>query len=126
MFDPSMPDMPAGPEPVQPRKQLRIGDSGYAGGGPGGYSLHFVIVPEVMVAGVTAIVRELDRAMKKFPGNSVFRNRHEGYAIALEEIDEWWDAIKNNAHGHGKNQDIQEAVQVGAMILHYIKDFGND
>lgn len=83
-----------------------------------------MVVPPSMASGVSAIVKELVRAMEKFPNNSVFRSRHEGYGVLLEEVDELWDAIKNNDHGTGKSQDAAEAVQVGAMALHYLKDFG--
>lgn len=89
-----------------------------------GTDLVSINVPREMADGVSRIVKELDRAMKKFPDNSVFRNRHEGYGIFLEEADEFWDAIKANTYGYDKGQDCAEAVQVGAMVLHYLKDFG--
>jgi len=62
------------------------------------------------------ICAEYLRASKKFPK---FNSRHEGYAVIKEELDELWDAIKENA-----TNDLveEEAVQVGAMALRFLID----
>lgn len=44
------------------------------------------------------------------------RGPHEGYAVILEELDELWDAVKENDAPAAK----REAVQVAAMALAFI------
>lgn len=47
---------------------------------------------------------------------------HEAYAVLYEEVDELWDHVKTNQ----KRRDIaamrQEAVQVAAMAIRFIRD----
>jgi hypothetical protein len=62
------------------------------------------------------IVKELDRATKKF---GPMRSAHEGYAILKEEVDELWDDVKANAP---VSQMRTEAVQVAAMAIRFIMD----
>lgn len=59
---------------------------------------------------------ELDRAAK-FP---IFNSAHEGYGVLLEEVDELWDAIKNNKTVHPIDQ-MAEAIQVAAMAVKYVE-----
>ena len=61
------------------------------------------------------ILRELKRARAKFPD---FNSPHEGYAVLKEEVEEMWDAIKND----DTKGALEEAVQVGAMALRFISD----
>lgn len=58
---------------------------------------------------------ELRRAEDKF---GPFHSAHEGYAILLEEVDELWQEIK---HGT-KDRVHDEAVQVAAMAIRFLKD----
>lgn len=61
-------------------------------------------------------IAELERAQKLFP--EPFRSDHEGYAILLEEVDELWDAIKQDDPLSVR----AEAIQVGAMVLRLLSD----
>lgn len=61
------------------------------------------------------IGEEYDRA-KKFP---IFHSAHEGYGVILEEVDELWDAIKNNKHSTDLER-TKEAIQVAAMAMKYV------
>jgi NTP pyrophosphatase (non-canonical NTP hydrolase) len=61
------------------------------------------------------VLDELARAYQKH-GDAPW-GRHEFYAILLEEVDELWDAIKNDeplARVHA------EAIQVAAMVIRFI------
>jgi hypothetical protein len=59
------------------------------------------------------VLSECARASAKFPA---FSSRHEAAAVLLEEVDEFWDAIKKNDHSGA----VAEAVQVAAMALRYL------
>jgi hypothetical protein len=56
------------------------------------------------------ISHELVRAMTKF---KPFNNYHEAYAKLLEEVDEFWDAVKADDLPHAR----KEIIQVAAMAL---------
>jgi hypothetical protein len=62
------------------------------------------------------IDKEFREATDKF---GPFNGPHEGYAVILEELDELWDAIKNNEPGY---VHMAEAKQVAAMAVRYIYD----
>ena len=62
-----------------------------------------------------AIAAEYLKARMKF---GPMRGPHEGYAVLLEEVDEFWDAIKANNLELGR----KEAFQVGAMALAFLGD----
>jgi NTP pyrophosphatase (non-canonical NTP hydrolase) len=65
------------------------------------------------------IREEIIRAKTKHPGN--FHGPHEGYAIALEEVDELWDEIKKDGGG----RDLaarKEAMQAAAMFVRYMAE----
>ncbi len=65
---------------------------------------------------VQAVYEELRRATDKF---GKFNSPHEGYAVLKEEVDELWDAIKDNA---SPQRQREEAIQVAAMAIRYILD----
>ncbi len=67
---------------------------------------------------VQQVVTEFLRASNKFPR---FHSEHEGYAVLKEEVDELWDAIKDNKRTTN-HERIVEAIQVGAMALRYVHD----
>lgn len=64
---------------------------------------------------ILEIENELTSAKKTFPD---FHSPHEGYAVIKEELDEMWDAIKQNNVIHS----CEEAKQVAAMAIRYIID----
>jgi hypothetical protein len=51
-----------------------------------------------------------------------FNSRHEAYAVLLEEIDELWEEVKANR----KSLATGEAVQVAAMALRFLTEFGEE
>ena len=59
---------------------------------------------------------EYQSATKKF---GRFHNRHEGYAVLLEEVEELWAAIKA---GSAACTIRAEARQVAAMALRFMVD----
>lgn len=66
------------------------------------------------------VLKELNKADGKFPP---FPNAHCGYAVILEELDELWDEVKGNGPAERK---YQEAVQVAAMAVKFMRDICND
>ncbi|MFA5348098.1 MAG: hypothetical protein WC294_08170 [Methanoregula sp.] len=65
---------------------------------------------------IADIIAEYGKASEKFPP---FNSTHEGYAVILEELDELWDCVKGN---HTKERSREEAVQVAAMAIRFIKN----
>lgn len=49
-----------------------------------------------------------------------FNNRHEGYAVLLEEVDELWKAIKQREPS--TTIMTREAVHVAAMAIRFVVD----
>jgi hypothetical protein len=80
------------------------------------YSQHF---SETIDPILEEVKGELYFACSKFPK---FNSTHEGYAVILEELDELWDEIKSKT-GTRKSRR-EEAIQVAAMALRFIKDLG--
>ncbi len=50
-----------------------------------------------------------------------FNSRHEGYAVILEELDELWNEIKQNA---SPEYIYAEAIQVSAMAMEFAAQYG--
>lgn len=65
-----------------------------------------------------AAYKEIGRAKEKHPKD--FHSPHEGYGVLKEEVDEMWDAIKRDDTEHA----VKEAVQVAAMALRFVAEFG--
>lgn len=65
-----------------------------------------------------AAYKEIARAKAKHSKD--FNSPHEGYAVLKEEVDEMWDAIKKDDTQHA----VKEAVQVAAMALRFVAEFG--
>lgn len=61
---------------------------------------------------------ELEKARRKHPG--VQHNLHEGYAVILEELDEFWDVVKSQKPD--KAHALEELVQVAAMCQRTAED----
>lgn len=61
------------------------------------------------------MVDELHRATQQF---STFASAHEGYAVILEELDELWEAVRAG----DQEQQLHEAIQVGAMAMRFVMD----
>lgn len=59
------------------------------------------------------IEQEIQDARKKFPP---FHSQHEAYAVILEELDEYWDKVKQDEDGR------DELIQVAAMCITAIRE----
>jgi len=65
------------------------------------------------------IADELRKARAKWPAiNSV----HEGYAVILEEIEEFWTEVKRKQTEHDSDAMYAELVQVAAMAVRTASD----
>ena len=62
------------------------------------------------------IIEEYIKAKTRFPEMC---SPHDGYAVILEELDELWDAIKEDQYSTNLKE---EAKQVGAMALRFLVD----
>lgn len=71
---------------------------------------------EVREALFDRISKELDHAYSKH-GRDRW-GRHEFYAILKEEVDELWDAIKQD----DSQENVRaEAIQVASMVIRYLE-----
>lgn len=70
------------------------------------------------------IVDILNREMfEGFARYGQYHNSHEHYAVLQEEVDEWWDTVKNNeSHTH---ESMYELIQVAAVALRFVVERGN-
>ena len=51
-----------------------------------------------------------------------FRSNHEGISVLREEFEELWDEIKLSKNVIGNKRMQEEAVQVAAMAVKFIRD----
>lgn len=52
-----------------------------------------------------------------------FNSAHEGYAVLKEEFDELWEVIRLKQSNLDRKKNMrEEAVQVAAMALRFLKD----
>lgn len=64
-----------------------------------------------------AVVKEVERAMEL---HAPIQTRHEAYAVIKEELDEFWDAVKEK---HPSPAEMgKELIQVAAMAVRSIVD----
>ena len=54
------------------------------------------------------VKQEYLKARRKHPP---LHSSHEGYAVLLEELEEWWDSVKAD------KPDDKELIQIAAMCL---------
>lgn len=67
-----------------------------------------------------ALVRaELKKARSK---NGSQHSLHEGYAVLLEEVDEFWDIVKLKASKRDLKEALSELVQIAAMAQRTAED----
>lgn len=50
-----------------------------------------------------------------------YHNSHEHHSVLLEEVEEWWDAVKRNTDG----KEMYELIQVAAVALRYVMERGD-
>lgn len=63
---------------------------------------------------------ELTKARAKH--NGAIHGPHEGYAVILEELDEFWDEVRAQKHDPAKM--LKELVQTAAMCARTAEDCG--
>lgn len=73
-------------------------------------------LPAEAQLGLKAFEAEFIRASRRF---GAFNSTHEGWAVIREELDELWEAVKQNADN---SKLRREAIQVGAMALRFLHD----
>lgn len=61
---------------------------------------------------------ELEKARRKHPGKQ--NSLHEGYGVILEEVDEFWDLVKQQKPD--KSKILEELVQIAAMCQRTAED----
>lgn len=64
------------------------------------------------------VAAELDRARAKHPG--CMRNKHEAYAVILEELDEFWDEVRSQQED--RDAQLKELIQTAAMCMRAAED----
>jgi hypothetical protein len=67
------------------------------------------------------VKEELASARVKYSDQRSF---HEGYAVILEELDEFWDEVKRYPRTHNTTTMLRELVQIGAMAQRTAEDAG--
>ena len=65
------------------------------------------------------IYEELQRARASFPN---LNSSYEGYAVILEELDEFWDEVKAKQNLRNHKNMRAELIQVAAMCVRTIVD----
>lgn len=63
---------------------------------------------------------ELQRAKRRFPGK--LNSLHEGYAVILEEFDEFWTEIKKKEEHRDPEKLRTEGIHVIAMVIRTLQD----
>lgn len=63
------------------------------------------------------VTEELSRARRK---HGAVNSLHEGYAVLLEEVDEFWDLVKQQSPN--KEHLLAELVQISAMAQKIAED----
>ncbi len=65
------------------------------------------------------VAEELHWAKEKHPP---IASVHEGYAVILEEVDEFWDEVKKKKKLRSKSAMREELVQIAAMAQRTAED----
>lgn len=66
---------------------------------------------------------ELERARSKF---GPLHTAHEGYAVILEELDEFWDMVRLGQRYREPSAMLTELVQIAAMARRTAEDLELD
>jgi len=65
------------------------------------------------------VIEEIRKAGESHPP---IQNIHEGYAVLLEEVDEFWDEVKKKTKERDPKKLYKELVQVAAMAQRIVED----
>jgi hypothetical protein len=77
------------------------------------------VLPGDLTLDLAAIGQEVMDAEAKWPP---MNSAHEAYAVLLEEVDELWAHVKTNQNRRDIPAMRQEAVQVAAMAVRFVRD----
>jgi hypothetical protein len=67
------------------------------------------------------VALELMRAKAKHPKQN---SLHEGYAVLLEEVDEFWDLVKRQTSDRDPAEVLTELIHIAAMAARCAEDAG--
>jgi len=67
----------------------------------------------------TLVNVELESARGK---HAPINSAHEGYAVILEELDEFWEQVRKKRINQDHSEMLSELVQVGAMAQRTAED----
>lgn len=67
------------------------------------------------------VAEELSRARR---GHAPLNSAHEGYAVILEELDEFWDWCRLKREQRLPESGLMELLQVAAMAQRLAEDLG--
>lgn len=70
-----------------------------------------------------AVREELDRARTKH-GHRPINSVHEGYAVILEELEEFWAEVMKKAKDRDRRNMAKELAQIAAMCQRTAEDCG--
>jgi hypothetical protein len=70
---------------------------------------------------ITAVNFEVVEAMAAW---SPLVSYHEAYAVILEELDEFWDEVKQKSEKQNLDRMRTELIQIAAMAVRAIVDLG--
>ena len=68
---------------------------------------------------LSAVANELETAVKRY---GPMTSPHEAYAVIQEEVDEYWDEVKQKPNLRDKERMKKELIQVAAMAMRAIMD----
>lgn len=68
---------------------------------------------EALALAINDVAAEIMSARAKWPA---FHSAHEGYAVALEEVDELWEHVKRKQGERDLDAMRKEAIQCAAMF----------
>ena len=67
---------------------------------------------------------ELHRGYR-FGFEKTFNSAHEAYAVILEELDEFWELVRQKRSDRDPQEIKKELVQIGAMVIKALQSIGN-
>lgn len=65
------------------------------------------------------VKQEIVKARSK---HKPINSSHEGYAVILEELDEFWEEVRKKSYLRSKDRMIEELVQIAAMAQRTAED----
>lgn len=71
-----------------------------------------------------ALIEVLDQLRIATEQYGPFHSAHEGFAVLKEEVDELWETVRLSPFKHSDraNRMGDEAIQVAAMALRFLRD----